>query len=335
LRAPRRPNSKALALSLSGYATPSGRTLPGAVEHLEWIPQELERMNLLTDGAGWGYHFDVQTRNIRYSSSTPNAIATCFVVGALLDEYHVTRREASRALALAARPFLLSLQRESRKHGPFFGYVQRDPPLVHNANLLVCGTLARLDALEANGTARSAIEAAVGTTLALTRSDGLWRYGELPNYDWVDNFHTAYTLEGLVHVSSVHGIGGEALARGASAWQEQFIERDGWARYYPERRFPLETHCCASAIDLLCTLDASEISFDPSEVSLAVADTAIRELWIDAQDRFAFRRTGKGLNLREYMRWTNAPMFRALARFKSTFASSHGENTLENAEQPL
>src|ERR671924_1646358 len=92
LRAPRRPNSKALALALSGYATPAGRRLPGADEHLTRIPQELERMNLVTDGAGWGYHFDVQTRNIGYSNTTPNAIATCFVVGALIDEYGATQR---------------------------------------------------------------------------------------------------------------------------------------------------------------------------------------------------------------------------------------------------
>ena len=72
-------------------------------------------------------------------------------------------------------------------------------------------------------------------------------YGELPNYGWVDSFHTAYTLEGLCQVNSAYGIGGDALGRGVSAWRKQFIEPDGWARYYPERRFPLETHCCASA----------------------------------------------------------------------------------------
>src|SRR5919201_4488586 len=276
LRAPHRPNSKALALALSGYATPAGRPLPGAGQYLERLPRQLADMNLLQSGAGWGYPFEVQTRNIRYSASTPNAIATCFVVGALIDEHRVSQREASRSLALAARPFLMSLLRESAEHGPFFGYIPGPAPLVHNANLLVCGILARLHSLEANDAARSAVEAAVKTSVALMRPDGSWPYGELPNYRWVDNFHTAYTLEGLAWVSATYGIGGDALARGARAWREAFIDPDGWARYYPEPRYPLETHCCASAIDLALTLEAIGGETRRPDIAMSIADQAIR-----------------------------------------------------------
>jgi hypothetical protein len=241
----------------------------------------------------------------------------------------------SRELALSARPFLLSLLRESPEHGPYFGYIPAEAPLIHNANLLVCGTLARLHELEPDEGPRPAIEAAARTTLALARGDGLWPYGELPNFGWVDNFHTAYTLEGLAYLSSVFGIGTEALARGASAWREQFVEPDGWARYYPERRFPLETHCCASAIDLIGTLDSIGSDADRRDVALSIADTAIRELWIAEEGRFAFRRTARGLNSREFMRWTNAPMFRALAKLDSTLSPGREENPLETAGEPL
>jgi hypothetical protein len=336
LRAPQRANAKALALVLSGYAAPAGRRLPGAEEHLARIPRELERLNLLDEGAGWGYHFDVQTRNIRYSRTTPNAIATCFVVGALVDAHLAMGDEPTRGLALAARPFLLSLLRESPEHGPYFGYISAEAPLVHNANMLVCGTLARLHALEPDQAARPAIEAAAGTTLALARDGGLWPYGELPNFRWVDNFHTAYTLEGLAHVSSVFGVGTEALARGASAWRKGFIDTDGWARYYPDRRFPLETHCCASAIDLVLTLKSKEAEPDWGDLALSIADTAIRELWISDEDRFAFRRTAWRLNRREFMRWTNAPMFRALGRLVDKYSIAAPVEALrEGAGRPL
>jgi hypothetical protein len=336
LRAPPMANAKALALALSGYATPAGRRLPGAEEHLARIPRELERLNLLEEGAAWGYHFDVQTRNIRYSPTTPNAIATSFVVGSLADTHLATGAESTRGLALAARPFLLSLLRESPEHGPYFGYVPAEAPLVHNANMLVCGTLARLHELEPDEAARPAIEAAARTTLALARDDGLWPYGELPNFRWVDNFHTAYTLEGLAHVSAVLGVGTEALARGASAWRKRFIEPDGWARYYPDRRFPLETHCCASAIDLVLTLKSKRAEPDWGDLALSISDTAIRELWIPDGDRFAFRRTARGLNRREFMRWTNAPMFRALARLVDRYSRAAPAFALrEGAGRPL
>lgn len=320
LRAPHSANAKALALVLSGYATAAGRQLPGADEHLARLPRELERLNLLTEGAGWGYPFEVQTRNIRYSRATPNAIATCFVVGALVDAHLATSDEPTRALALAARPFLLSLLRESGEHGRYFGYIPAEGPLVHNANMLVCGTLARLHELKPDDTTRPAIAAATSTTLRLARDDGLWPYGELPNFRWVDNFHTAYILEGLAHVNSAFGIGHEPLARGASAWRERFVEPDGWTRYYPESHFPLETHCCASAIDLVLTLSSKEGEPEWDALAVSVAETAIRELWLPDEDRFAFRRTARGLNKRGFMRWTNAPMFRALGRLADRYS---------------
>jgi hypothetical protein len=336
LRAPPRANSKALALALSGYATAPGRGLPGATDYLARIPRELEQMNLLKEGAGWGYPFDVQTRNIRYSLTTPNAIATCFVVGGLVDAHLALSDEPTRRLALAARPLLLSLLQESPEHGPYFGYIPTEAPLVHNANLLVCGTLARLHELEPGEGARAAIEAAAQTTLSLVRDDGLWPYGELPNFRWVDNFHTAYTLEGLAHLSSVFGIGSEALAHGASAWRNRFIAPDGWARYYPDRRFPLETHCCASAIDLALTLESMEVQPGWGDLASSIADTAIRELWMPEGDRFAFRRAAWHLNKREFMRWTNAPMFRALARLADRYSGTPAVLTLQDEdERPL
>ena len=333
LRAAPTANAKALALVLSGYATAAGRRLPGAEHHLARIPGELERLNLLSEGAGWGYPFEVQTRNIRYSQTTPNAIATCFVVGGLLDAQRAGDDAPAATLALAARPFLLSLLRSSPEHGPYFGYIPADAPLVHNANLLVCGTLARLHELEPDDAARPVIEAAAGTTLSLARSDGLWPYGELANFGWVDNFHTAYTLEGIAHVSSVFGVGAEALARGASAWRERFVDPDGWARYHPDRRFPLETHCCASAIDLVLTLKSMGAEPDWGDLAPSIADTAIRELWMPDGDRFAFRRTASRLNGREFMRWTNAPMFRALGRLVDRYSGAAAVLNLQEADK--
>jgi hypothetical protein len=314
LRCEPRPNAKALALALSGYATSAGRSLAGAPGQLEALPRRLEDLNLLHDAAAWGYPFPVQTRGIHYRPRTPNAIATCFVVGGLCDAAPAAGDEGPARLALAARPFLLSLRHDSQ-HGPYFAYVPDGSALIHNANLLVSGALARLHAIQPDPEAETAATEAAATTLGLQRDDGLWSYGEAPGYEWVDNFHTAYVLDGLHRVMATFGIGGEALARGVEAWRSAFLEPDGWARYYPDRRFPLETHCSASAIDLLVLLGSE----NPANLELArqVCETAVRELWIEDEDRFAFRRIRLGLNRREFMRWTNAPMFKALAALAS------------------
>ena len=315
LRARPRPNAKALALALSGYATPAGRRLAGAAEHLEGIPARLEA---LSAGGAWGYPFDAQTRHLFYPDGSPNAIATCFAVGALLDAHGAGGDPRSLRLALGARPFLLSLRHTAPGHGPFFAYVPSGSELIHNANLLVCGALARLHAVEPDPEAERAAREAAATTIAAQPPDGLWPYGEAPNLGWVDGFHTAYVLEGLMHVGAAFGIGADALERGLGAWRERLIEPDGWARYYPDAHHPLEAHSCASAIDLLTDLapgrpDGAELLAQAGEV----ADVAIRELWLPRAGRFAFRRGARGLNHRAFMRWTNAPMFRALARLVS------------------
>jgi hypothetical protein len=290
--------------------------LPAAERFLGELPARLDKVQLGADQPGWGYHFETQTRNIRYSSTTPNAIATSFVIEGLLDAHEATGDQCCAALALSARPFLLSLRHVSSQ-GPFFAYVQEGSDLVHNANMLVCGALARLHLLEADPTAAEAVAEATETTAGLQRPDGLWAYAEAPNLAWIDNFHTAYTLDGLGRVEQVFSVGGEALNRGLRAWREKFVLPDGWTPYYLDRRFPLETHCCASAIDLLSQPESTKVIPGWRHVAGGIFDCAMRELWLADQGRFGFRRSERRLNPREFMRWTNAPMFRALSRMLS------------------
>ena len=312
LRSAPRRNAKALALALGGYATPAGRKLPGAERYLRELPQQLGALNLLADGAAWGYPFDVQTRGVGYGATTPNAIATCFVVDALCDAEEAGVAGAGE-LALQARAFLLSLFQPDAS-APYFSYVAAGAPLIHNANLLVCGALARLHGLEAQSGVEQPVAQAVQTTLAKTGPDGIWPYGETASYGWADNFHTAYTLEGLLRVGRAWGLGGKELQRGLAAWKSTFIDPDGWARYYPQSRYPLETHCAASAIDLLCLAGGAP---EDRALAEAIARCAVAELWLEEEGCFAFRRASRGLNRRRFMRWTNAPMFRALARLCS------------------
>lgn len=320
LAAKPRLNSKALALALSGYAQPAGRELPHAGYFLDRLPDRIDSLKLhVGDGAiGWSYPFSVQTRHLFYSERTPNAIATCFVVEALLDAAEATGETAHARLALRARPFLVSLGQRG-KAGPYFGYVAAGSELIHNANLLVCAALARLSRLEADPDVDELVRVAAETSLCAQAPDGLWPYGAAANLRWADSFHTAYVLESLCRLEDVYGIGGAELDSGLAAWIDRFFEPDGAARYYPDRRHPLEPHSYASAIDLLVVAAERDGSARDERLALAerIADSAERELWLEDEGRFAFRRGRRTLNRREFMRWTNAPMFRALARLAS------------------
>ena len=323
-------NAKVLGTALSGYATAAGRRVEGAGEAMVDLEGRLGELNLREGGAAWGYHFDAQTRHLFYDRETPNAIATCFVVNGLLDAHEATGRPNSGELALAARPFLLALGRE-RPEGWCFSYVETGSELIHNANLMVCGTLARLDALAPDERIAEPVAAAVETSVRAQRADGLWPYGEANNLTWSDNFHTAYLLEGLHRVGERWGLGREALARGTAAWRERFFEPGGWARFYPDRRYPLETHSAASAVDLLCLLG------DEGSLALAtsIAETGIRELWLEDEGCFAFRRSRQGLNRRIFMRWTNAPMFKALGALCSSLEQREAPASAERSARAV
>lgn len=312
LSTPPLANAKALGLVLSGYCTPAGAQLCDREARARLV-ERLSQMRIRTRrGWGWSYHFDVQTRHLFYGRSTPNAVATTFVVTGLLDAYERSGEDAYAELALASRPFLLSLADRPQGSDTYFAYVAGGSRLIHNANLLVCATLARLhDLLPDDAAAALAIDAAE-TTIRAQRDDGLWTYGSGEDLTWADNFHTAYILESLAHTDRTFSIGEDALRTGLPVWRQRFFDSALSARYHPDAPYPLETHSFASAIDLCCT--ARSFGPDLTDMARRVASRAIELLWIPEEGRFAFRVSRWGLNRREFVRWTNAPMFRALGR---------------------
>ena len=74
---------------------------------------------------------------------------------------------------------------------------------------------------------------AAETTIAQQRPDGLWLYADAPNMAWIDNFHTAYVLQGLSEVETAFGFGSDALDRGARAWLDYFIEARRLGALFP------------------------------------------------------------------------------------------------------
>ena len=297
LRPKPRRNAKTVALVLSGYVAAP------LADRERQIAAGLYHLAQLRTGGGWGYHFDFQSRWGSYGAEVPNAIATCFAAGALVD---AGRPE----LALAARRYLG--HDLWNPDGRYFGYVGAGAVLIHNANALVCGTLARLHEIDPDDELAERVRAAARTTTDLQRPDGSWPYGESPSLGWIDTFHTAYTLEGLHEVDRVLGEAGAAVERGYDFWSRALIEDDGTARARADRRYPLETHSYATAIDTLVML--RERRADGVALAERVAQAAIRDLWLPERGHFAFERYPRWTNRRAFVRWTNAPMFRALAR---------------------
>ena len=311
LRIPPAHNDKALGLVASGYArlavARADDTAADAARR--WLDRVVS--DAVVDGSGraWGYHFDVRTRFFGYARGTPNTIATSFVAHALLDGLELLGETRFGDAAREAAGFLLDHMLDSDEDRPFFRYVPEERELVHNANLLACSVVVRTSALR-DEPLDERVAAAVATSVEAQRADGSWAYSAGPVGDWVDNFHTGYVLESLGHCAAlVEGLD-PAIQRGYDYWERELFLPSGEPRPAPGRRFPVDAHDYAQAIETwLSAVDWRDGALERAE---RTADLLVARM-LNPRGYVNFQRGRFVTNRVPFVRWTTAPAFRALA----------------------
>ena len=317
--------AKALGLIASGYALLQdagwgGPARASATGLLEWLVEE-RRLN--GDPRAWGYEFDVQTRWAFYPAGTPNVIVTTFVGTAFLDWHQRSGSPQELTVALEAADFIadsLTVQGGGSSH---IGYVPGVLTLIHNANALGAGYLARVGVAAGRQDLVEAAREALQPTLTAQRVDGLWGYGEGQNLAWVDGFHTAYVLVGLLDVWRATGdpLVLDVLRRGTAAYVVRLFHDDGVPRYSERSVWPIDVHCASSGIDALTRL--AEIDERCLPMARRVARWSLDNLY-DGRGWFVYQKTQWYVNRIPYIRWSQAHMFRALARLLATDAQGAG-----------
>jgi hypothetical protein len=297
-------NAKALGLVASGYARLAAAGAQTAREQASrWLDWLESHHSGDAEGLAWGYPFDVQTRFFRYRRGTPNTIATSFVAHAFLDAAELLGDDRCAARARSVGDFLVRRMLVDGPRGSYFRYLPQEDELVHNANLLACGVLVRAGIDEP---ARRALR----TSLAAQREDGSWPYGEGARGAWVDNFHTAYVLESLAQCVELDSEVGERLDRGLDYWERACFLPDGTPRYAPDRTYPIDAHCYASAIDTwLAVADRRAGALEHAE---QLAQLLVKRM-LDRAGFVHFQQRRLWTSRVPFVRWTTAPSFRALA----------------------
>jgi hypothetical protein len=304
---------KGLALVASAYAGLHQLTGDDAWrDEARGLLEDLERRALVRQsGLAWGYEFDVQTRWAFYPAGTPNIIATTFVANAFLDWYECCGEQEYLDVAGQAAGFLLERLLVDDATRTYFAYVPRVRTLVHNANLLGCGFLARLSRLNGNdGLCRIALKACeVG--LAGQNASGFWPYGEGRGLEWVDGLHTAYVLGGLYDVWCASGDGRvhDALQAGLRAYREGLFTLDDVPMNTTAKLYPVDIHSASSAIELF--VRAAEVDERCLGQARRVASWAISNLY-DQRGFFYCQKTRWYTNRIPYVRWSQAHMLKAL-----------------------
>jgi polysaccharide biosynthesis protein VpsJ len=319
LRIPRIHNPATLAHLLSAYCR-----LPieddYRHERLRWATELLLGLRRPEFAhACWSYHFDVETRFMYYSSSTPNTIASALGGLALLDVAERTGDEECLDVAQdVGRFFLESIGLNRVGDEAFFGYYPGDRTPIHNASLYAASLLAELTAR--GGSPELADAAATATVYSLDRQrpDGSWPYAENETGAWVDGYHTGFVMDCLGRLErSFAALGKKELSRritaarsaGLSYYKANLFEASGAARFYSTSLYPIDATCAAHGI-MSFSLAART---DPIwlEQAWLIFEWAVENMR-RRDGAFMFQRRRYWVNRAPHVRWVEAPMLHAL-----------------------
>jgi rhamnogalacturonyl hydrolase YesR len=265
-------------------------------------------------GAGWGNHFDYQSRSCFVLKNTPSIVWTSLIGHAFLDAHGQFGQDSYLQVAVSSCEHILrDLSRHVDGNSICLGYFPHWDLQVHNANTLGASLLIRTFSRTGNDTYRQLAERALLYTAKYQRPDGSWYYGEASNLRWIDNFHTGYVLDCFKHYSDLTGDQRfeETIVAGYDYWRNTFFLEDGTPRYYSHKTLPIDIQCCSQAIDTLVFYSDR----DPEGLQLAakVANWTIKHMQ-DHSGYFYYRRYPLGIvNKTPTLHWGQATMLAALA----------------------
>ncbi len=296
--------AKTVGCHLIAAARDSSRGVRGAAQdsaELSRFLLEDDEIARLDSGA-WGYEFDVQTRWAYYAAQTPNVIASYFVARGFLEYGLVFDQRAAIDHANRTAEYVTESLRSPEG---YYCYTPDSPRLIHNANLLAAGLLAVTGRMESSPDRLAMALTAAHISCAEQDEDGLWPYGEGARLAWIDNFHTAYALDGLllVWLATDDYVVERALRSGAQAWQSRFFGLDGTPAYYVDGRGPQDIHSAATAVDVGMRLASAGIV--PPDVFVRVHEWTNRRM-VESDGRTIYRIHRWGVDRRHFPRWGDA-----------------------------
>jgi len=279
-----------------------------AIYCLDWL---IENHTPGYAGYCWGLNFDHVSRVSRTSESIPDSVTTSIIGQAFLDAYEILGDTKYLDLANSVCTFILkALPREETKNSFCISYYPFVQSSIHNSNMLAAAMLARTAKHTDNKVAFKVAKNAILYTCERQLPNGAWYYGEI--YRWIDNWHTAYILDGLkCYSDSTNDKSFEQNMRNAfKFYGGNFFLESGAPKYYFDRLYVVDIQCASQAIDTLSYF--SEYDGSSLELGLKVADWTIQNM--QDQSGYFYYRILRWKKVKIPMvRWGQTTMFNALS----------------------
>lgn len=303
---------QALADSLSAEAClPDGR--PNARRIGRLFDLIVEAKSPLASNMGWGLPFRWGGSET-HPAHWPVTVATTIVLRAIMDAGGLLDRGIVADVVNSGIRFMIEeIGYEDSAEGICIRYGPGDTRLILNASALAAAVLARAGAEFGRQDWVDLARRAVDFIASHQNGDGSWHYSPAhrghPLNPTIDSRHTGYIIESLVVANRYLNDArvDAAVSAGWSYVKSNLIEDDR-PRWSPETTWPVDCHDLAQGI--LTALAVKDMKVADRHVALAL------DTFYLGDGRFAFKLFESGqLNEAVFIRWSQAPMYRALAAY--------------------
>lgn len=251
LRVPEHEEAKTFADFLGAAALLAG--------HADWAAASVDdlarRLRAAAVGRGWGYAFPYASRFVNAGRDVPNLYVTTAACQALLDRHDLDGDGAALGAALDGCRFILD-DLGWIEHGgrPWLRYWPESDSAVVNVQASGASLLARAARASGDDRFAHAADRAVEAVLSTQRDDGSWLYSADGRGDFVDGFHTGFTLQGLVEYAARSSDGldvSDAIARGFAYFEQHLLTPEGLPRGFADGKPGLDGQNVAQCIQTL------------------------------------------------------------------------------------
>ena len=291
-------------------------------------------------GACWGYPFDWQARNAAIPAFQPTVVATGIIVHALFEAWHLLGLEKCRELIVSAADFVLNdLNRTYDRDTFCFSYSPFDQQQVLNASMKGARILVQAAASVSSHSSPAArhsspvtrhsspvtrhlspvtftlndnytepAKKAASFVIMHQHMDGSFPYSLAKGGGWSDSYHTGYVLDCLEEYIRLTGDESKMpeLTRGFGFFKENFIADGRIPKINAGRTYPVDCTAAGQVILTLCR-------FGEFELAGQVASWTIDHMQSTNGHFYYKRPTANGQRPTDFMRWSDAWMFAALA----------------------
>lgn len=260
-------------------------------------------------GSCWGYDFDWEGRYASLPAGTPTVVATGMVIDSLFQQYQRAPNEALLEVCTSAVNFVRHDLRKTHIQGSFcYSYSPIDNQCILNASMFGVRILVLGYELTDDTELLEEARRAVAFVIKHQRSDGSWPYAVGDSRTWTDNFHTGYILECLAEYARIasDSEAHSSVRRGLEFYLRHFLTADFIPKYYHDKVYPIDSTAGAQSILTL-------LSFGYKDQAARVAQWMVQAMQGD-DGSFYYQKHRFRTNKISYMRWSNAWMFKALAR---------------------